>query len=541
MMLRPLLFGLFLFCAAAAGQPARRSGAGDLHKQAVAESLVPIHPGVPGKTPFWNQHARQFIYAPAFDFRKIPGAGCYRFTAEARDGALSFGADVPWAPLTPIWADLPVGKIVLKVEALDRKDGKIIGLSGERKFYRSAVFNGPYHKPVAGYGESARLSLRSLFLSPAIQFWVREGKPDPGYPLNCYPAKVMGATVLGMTLYSRLATESGHAANALLAARRAAGFLIALSEPAGSPLEFFPPTYWDGVNPARHPVHTERAMMHYPADAALAYLELYDATHEDRYFQAARRIADTYRKTQLPNGVWPLVVDVKTGEALVPNPMVPTLPIMLMDRLAGRYQLSQYAPVAARAFRWIMENPVRRFNWDAQFEDVKPAAPYVNLAREQACDVAVRLLEREAADSKSVALAEELLRFAEDQFVVWEPPRPEWTELVHMGCNPGGNISAWFTPVVLEQYRCYGPVARSIAIMISAWQAAYKVTRKDLYLAKARSLANSLTIAQRFWGGGAYPTWVRSTEGNNWINNTVHTSRMMLDFAEMQAAATPRN
>ena len=267
-------------------------------------------------------------------------------------------------------------------------------------------------------------------------------------------------------------------------------------------------------------------MLHYPADAALAYLDLFDRTREQKYFQAARRIAETYRKTQLPSGVWPLVANVKTGQALGPNLLVPTLPIMLLDRLAAQYGITEYAPVVERAFRWIMENPVRRFNWDAQFEDVTPVEPYVNLAREQACDVAIRLLQR----GGPVALAEELLRFAEDQFVVWELPQPAWKELVHLGCNPGGEISSWLTPVVLEQYRCYGPVARSTGIMIAAWQAAYQATGKPLYLAKARSLASTLTVAQQQWGG-EYPTWVRTTPGENWLNNTVHTARLMLDFA----------
>jgi len=504
---------------------------GQLHKQAVAESIVPIRPGVPGKSPFWNVNAREFIYAPAFEMNTVPGAASYRFTASASDGAHTFEAEVPWAPLSPIWAELPVGKVVLQVQGLDKKGGKVVGDSGSRTFYRSAVFNGPYHQPVVPYRESARLALRSLLLQPATQAWLRDGKPDPGYTLNCYPAKVMGATVLGMTLYSKLATNKDEAANALVVARRAADFLIGLSEPAGQALEFFPPTYWDGVKPGRHPVFIDRTMMHYPADAALAYLDLYDRTRDDRYFQAALRIAQTYRKTQLPSGVWPLVVNVKTGKAIGPNLMIPTLPIMLMDRLADHYKITEFKPVVERAWKWILDNPVQRFNWDAQFEDARPVEPYVNMAREQACDVAIRLLQRDAANPKSVALAEELLRFSEDQFVVWEPPKPEWKQMVYMGCNPDGDTSSWFTPVVLEQYRCYGPVARSVAIMIDGWRAAYQVTRKQLYLEKARSLANTLTIAQQYWKNGTYPTWVRRTEGEKWLNNVVHTARLMLDFA----------
>lgn len=516
-------------------QTTREPDRKELHKQAEAETLVPIHPGVPGKAPFWNGHARRFIYVPAFEFQELPGAHSYRFTAEAHGGSRSFEAKVPWAPLTPIWEELPVGKVVLKVEGLDRKGGKAVGLAGERTFYRSAVFDGPYHHPILDYRDSARLSLHTLFGKPVIQSWLRDGKPDPGYALNCYPAKVMGATVLGMTLLSRLSTDRGESADALVAARRAADFLMGLSEPAGRPLAFFPPTYWGGVKPGRHPVFIDRTMMHYPADAALAYLDLYDRTREQKYFQAALRIANTYRKTQLPSGVWPLVANVKTGDGIGPNLLVPTLPIMLMDRLAGQYHRTEFESVTERAFRWIMENPVRRFNWDAQFEDSRPVEPYVNLAREQACDTAIRLFQRGADIPNSRAIAEELLRFAEDQFVVWEPPLPEWKQIVYLGCNPDGDISSWITPVVLEQYRCYGPVARSIGIMISAWQAAYRATGKPLYAAKARSLANSLTIAQKRWGG-EYPTWVRTTPGENWLNNTVHTSRRMLDFAESSAA-----
>ena len=83
-----------------------------------------------------------------------------------------------------------MGTVTLRVEGLDRQGGKVVRLAGEKTFYRSpSAFRGPYHQPAVTYRESARLALRTLFLKPVIQSWLREGKPDPAYALNCYPAR----------------------------------------------------------------------------------------------------------------------------------------------------------------------------------------------------------------------------------------------------------------------------------------------------------------------------------------------------------------
>src|SRR3954470_1135740 len=131
-MTRALLFIFFLSFA-----PVMAQG---FHQQAVEESLVPIRPGVPGKKPFLNAQAKQFIWAPAFDFKAVDGANAYRFVATGEDGvAHSFEAAEPSAPLTPIWKDLPVGATSMKVEALDAPGGKAIGVAGERQFHRATV------------------------------------------------------------------------------------------------------------------------------------------------------------------------------------------------------------------------------------------------------------------------------------------------------------------------------------------------------------------------------------------------------------------
>ena len=51
-----------------------------INKQAVREYLQPIRPGYEHHDTYWNTYAFKFIYAPAFDFKKIPGAVKYRYT-----------------------------------------------------------------------------------------------------------------------------------------------------------------------------------------------------------------------------------------------------------------------------------------------------------------------------------------------------------------------------------------------------------------------------------------------------------------------------
>ena len=115
-------------------------------------------------------------------------------------------------------------------------------------------------------------------------------------------------------------------------------------------------------------------------------------------------------------------------------------------------------------------------------------------------------------------MAEDLIHFSEDQFVVWE--------------RPYSRDRTWFTPSVMEQYRCYTPVIASVADMIIGYIHAWKATGKRLYLEKAKALGNTVTIAQRFHGG-RYPTWVNKTRGlETWLNCELYCIKAMLSLEE---------
>ncbi|MFA7368045.1 MAG: hypothetical protein WC334_00225, partial [Kiritimatiellales bacterium] len=115
--------------------------------RALQETTVPVRPGIPGEQPFWNGLAVQFMYAPAFDFKEIPGAVSYRFSVAAADNKVfDFTADKPWASLSPVWIKVTAGKTKLTVTGLDAQ-GAPVGEPMTRSFHRAAIIGKEYPEP----------------------------------------------------------------------------------------------------------------------------------------------------------------------------------------------------------------------------------------------------------------------------------------------------------------------------------------------------------------------------------------------------------
>jgi hypothetical protein len=493
-----------------------------LGKIALKESAEPVRPGLPGVQPFWNGHSRRFIYAPAFDFVPIAGAKAYRFTVTGQPGGneIRFESDAPTAALSPIWAEIPAGNVSLKVEGLDRPNGTPLGVSGTRAFIKSPPFNGPAMPRAYGYKECGIRSLSAQFQSRRFQMWLTENRPDPTCFYYGYPSKGMGAVISAMAYYATLSPEPKDAGKALVIARRAADFLINLTDKAPRPLAGWPPTYWNGLELKQPTNYPDNNMTFYPAEAAMSYLDLYDAVHDEKYFAAARAVADTYLRLQLEHGTWHQLIDAKTGEPAAPNLLVPTLVVEFFDRLKDDYGLTGYEAAREKAFRWLMTNPMRTYNWEAQFEDGRPKQPYENLSRQEATEMSILLFKTSGEHPEYLPMAGDLLRFAEDQFVIWD----------RRDALPG---PAWAIPCALEQYLCYLPVSYSNHSMIRAYMIAHKYTANPMYHAKAVALANTLTDVDRHYGGGEIPTWL-TYDGYEeyWINCAVYPSITLIYLDE---------
>src|SRR4029079_9597486 len=116
--------------------------------------------------------------------------------------------------------------------------------------------------------------------------------------------------------------------------------------------------------------------------------------------------------TQAKSGTWSLKVDNQTGQPITDVELIPAEVIKVLDRLGTHRETRE------RAIKWMMEHPVRTFDWKAQFDDAKVRGAYENLSKHEACEFADYLFRHH----QQTALAERIVQWAEDQFVGWEKP-----------------------------------------------------------------------------------------------------------------------
>ena len=81
--------------------------------------------------------------------------------------------------------------------------------------------------------------------------------------------------------------------------------------------------------------------------------------------------------------------------------------------------------------------------------------------------------------------------------------------------------------MVHEQYGFWMPSARNTGLMIETYWHAYRATKKEVYLAKALSIANNFTRVQSLHGGD-YPTMFTPHPMNYWLNNAIYPARVMI-------------
>lgn len=478
--------------------------------------------------PFWNINSTIFMYVPAFFFTGIPNCKRYRYDAvDENNIKYSFETDDCCSLLTPIWRKLPMdGLVRLTVTALNN-DGSDYAIVGARTFFKHSPFTTDYPKKTKSYKDAAILGYKYAIKQPFVQHYLEYGTPDPYYDLNIYPTKMISSLVRAMISYSRLFSVNKD--TAMKIAVSAADYLIGITNRKG-PLANLPPTYHTGFcpDPDKYGIKTpnwynsyERfgtMMMIYPAQAGSMYLELEQATANKKYFDEALKIGDYYLNSALDNGTWYLIRSEETGENLSENyiaPMDHVVPFLMA--LYERTGDERYRIQCEKAVKYVCDTQYKTYNWEGQFEDAALSVNYSNLTHYGAISLSKYYANYYATDAKRIQAAKELMRYAEDQFVIWKRPYP-WAHRAPQGVAPY-ETSLWHTPCALEQYWWYVPIDASTSNLALGFLTLYKAGCGELYLAKAKALTDQLVNVQR--EDGQIPThWMvkDDKEWNFWYN-----------------------
>ena len=469
--------------------------------------LGEVRPGGEEGRPFWNGNARMFLYPPTLEFRADPDAQRYRYEIVDAKGAVRVVVGTnAWVSLKEVWGALPTGWTTVQCQRIDA-GGEVL-LVGARCFWKQEPFTGLYPAPTCSYRTCAEKAKGWLFGQPEFQkFLSSTNGATCGYWGMTYPSKMIAALI-------RALVAGEPSARDLAAARTCAEWILSIAEPEGRPLAAFTPTYFKTERgyEAASQQYRGQTMLIYPASVGGALLALYEKTREARYLAHAKAMAETYLKLQGEDGTWPLKMEEATGKAIGPNRLMPIASVIpFLESLYGVTGDVRYRAAADRAFRYVEEGPVKTWNWEGQFEDVKPGVPYRNLTKHDACATAIYVLKRFPGDARYVKLAREILRFAEDQFVCWEKPFPDMPYQDSLQ-----KVGDWRVPGVLEQYHWYVPIDASASKLIRTYLALYRAEGRPLDCAKACALGDRLTREQQ--PDGKIPTHWCGTDVSFWWN-----------------------
>lgn len=494
-MKRLLLFSCFALLIMSSCQKKEKDGFEALNAQATEEYLQPLRPGYEGKNPYWNVFAKRFLYAPAFDFKEVEGAKEYKFDLKNPESgeSWSFTAEKPWAPLSPVWNDIPVGDINLSVLAIGEK-GQVLDTAGKREFFRDFPFHGPYNNAVVPYREAALRAALYIHTLPFVQRFAVEMKPDlETYPHFSCACKVIGALISNECLIAR--EIPARREEALAIALGAANFLISQSRPEDAPLAFFPPTYYKGDLQKNAENNGKTMAMEAAKGPGPAFLDLYDLTGDKAWFDRAMAIARTYKKIQRPDGSFPIKMDFITGEAVNDTGAMLHPLLNFLRRLQKQYGVEEFKDMQEAGEKWMMAVPLKSFDMTGQFEDVTvlKLKPYENLTNCSASPYADYLLNKENPTKEDIANAVDLMRLSEDQFIHWD-----------YQYGPDG-VRPRCGPAVHEQYKYETPIDNSSCNVANPLLSYFELTGDRLSFEKAKALVDNLTIVQH-QNSGVIPT-----------------------------------
>ena len=247
---------------------------------------------------------------------------------------------------------------------------------------------------------------------------------------------------------------------------------------AASFVKFKPDGSWEGMEWGYEPDKS--------AYVGYALLKLHVASGENKYLDAALRIASTLSKLQGSEGNWPFRVNARTGEVKHSYTCSQLWYVWFFERLSEVTGDQSYLKQSVLAFQWLLKNPVRTNDWLGLYGDVASGAR--SFDQWVALETAITLLDRREQNPEYVAFAKSIFDWVNRMLVVdygFFPTVPGLVEQSHYR-------------VVLTHHQLR---------LAEIYAKLFEVTRKTEYKELAIEIANSVTwnamsdgkIRQGFW------------------------------------------
>ncbi len=543
-------------------QTLRLVGDGPVFEVDFRGALPPGPPtgGTLGRTG-WNQNAQQFIFSPTFWVEPVSGASAYAATIQSRNGRTSHTAaswrtetinmmeeqeEAPYnsqkvseetvaIDLASIWDQLPAtDSYVAWIDAFGPA-GESLGRTEAFVFHKPEMFSGVTFDPACGYLESARKNFKRL-LAQCREDAANGLPPLGGYRMSVqFPTRIYCQVADGFLAYAEMGAENPDEKQEAISIATYFGEELLKIRLEKGPYRGLTKTHTAAWKKGKNWFQPNRAGM-----AGTTLLKLNSATGDKKFLDAAIQIAQTLESTQLDDGRWVYRVDEKTGK--VTNDYTSDLSeiILFLDQIIEQEGHKEFADCRDRVVQWMLDNPVKTMNWPNAYEDTVHHPAYEN---NQHWDVQyfIRHLVRHATPQNGYQkIAEDLGRWVEDQFVIWET----------------SDLPMWMGPGAKEKYTfrkldVCGPLLRM-------YQDLHEGTGKQIYLEKATLIANALTRYQM--PNGFYPTFPVYSEAPDgsyvvsprfnaikvkggpgvWPNNTSYTGQWVLEFARYADALGER-
>jgi len=539
-------------------QMLRLVGDGPIFEMDFRGDMPPAPPrgGTLGRTG-WNQHAQQFIFSPTFWVKPVNGANSYVATIQNRTGRTSHTA-TSWrsetidmveeekgAPyktrnmreeavaidLADIWDRLPAtDSYVAWIDAVGT-EGESLGRTHAFVFHKPAKFDGLTFDPACGYLESTRKNFKRLLAQCRED--AANGLPPLGeYRMSVqFPTRIYCQVADGFLAYAELGADSPQEKQEAISVATYFGQELLNIRLEKGDYKGLTRTHTEAWKKGKNWFQPNRGGM-----AGTTFLKLHKATGDKKFLDAAIQVAQTLKSTQLGDGRWVYRVNEKTDE--VTNDYTSDLSeiILFLDKMVEEEGHKEFTDSRDRVVKWMLDNPVKTVHWPNAYEDTAHRPAYLNL---QHWDVEyfIRHLVRHATPENGyLKVAEDLGKWVEDQFVIWE------TSDLPMWMGPGAKEKYGF-----RKLDVCGPLLRM-------YQDLHEGTSNSLYLDKAKMIANALTRYQL--PNGFYPTFPVYSEAEDgtyvvsprfnamkvkggpgvWPNNTSYTGQWLLEFARYEEA-----